>query len=523
MQLSKYNAATPARILVVEDDPLDAELVLDELRGSGLAFESRRVDDEVGFRDALEAFRPDVIVSDLSMPGFSGERALDLLIASSPNVPFIYFSGTIGEESAIAALQRGATDYVLKNNPVRLSSAVNRALREAGERAARDHAEAGLVRAQRFESLGLLAGGISHDLRNILQPLLITADTIGDHDDPQVRKFASLVGECAHRGLEMVASMLNFARGARMHSEQIRIGQMFGAIKLLLHPTVPSRIDLIINKPQPDISIAGNQTELQQTLLNLCLNAIQSIPSRGQLTLSASQETLDDAFFTPTENARSGNYLRIDVSDTGTGMSDDVLGRLFTPFFTTKEDGTGLGMVSCQRIVANHHGYLRVESEFGVGTTVSIHLPSDEIAHAQTEAIADIPFGNGEHILLVIERASQLSLVCDALSTHGYFPIGASDGAQAIEKLEKYGLPAMLVMDAELSFMSGVHTLSALLEQDYQGPVLLKARPEAPPEFDDYPPNLPLRVINLPMVVSELLRAVHDMLRDTKTHSPRES
>lgn len=508
------------RVLIVEDDPLDAELAIEELRRSGLNFQSQCVDDEAGFRAALTGFHPDIVVSDLSMPGFSGERALALLTEATPGTPFIYFSGTIGEEAAIDAMNRGASDYVLKNNPVRLAPSVNRALRDAAERRARDLAEAGLVRAQRFESLGLLAGGLSHDLRNILQPLLITADTISDHDDPQVRKFGSLVGDCAQRGLEMVASMLSFARGVRSQRERIKLGQMFAAIKLLLKPSVPTRIDLVINKPEPDISIDGNQTELQQTLLNLCLNAIQAIPDRGSLTLSASEETLDDEFFLATESARSGKYLRIDITDTGTGMSEEVLGNLFKPFFTTKDDGTGLGMLSCKRIVDNHHGYLRIDSEVDRGTTVSIHLPSEEVAHEHSEAIADIPFGNGEHILLVIERAGQLSLVCDALSLHGYFPIGASDGAEAIQKLDEYGLPAMLVMDAELKLMSGVRTLSALLERNYQGPVLLKARPDAPPDFDDYPPSLPLRVIHLPLVVSELLRAVHDMLREAKEAPP---
>lgn len=516
------SAANPPkiRVLIVEDDPLDADLVVEELRGSGLQFESQCVDDEVGFRCALDQFLPDIVVSDLSMPGFSGERALDHLIATRPGTPFIYFSGTIGEEAAIAAMNRGASDYVLKNNPVRLAPSVNRALRDAADRRARDIAEAGLMRAQRFESLGLLAGGLSHDLRNILQPLLITADTISDHDDPQVRKFGSLVGDCAQRGLEMVASMLSFASGTRNQRERIKIGQMFGAIKLLLKPTVPSRIDLVINKPESDITIDGNQTELQQTLLNLCLNAIQAIPGPGRLTLSATEEALADGFFLATESARSGNYLRIDVTDNGMGMSEEVLENLFKPFFTTKDDGTGLGLVSCQRIVDNHQGYLRIDSEVGRGTTVSIHLPSEEVARTHTEAIADIPYGNGEHILLVIERAGQLSLVCDSLSLHGYFPIGASDGAQAIQKLDEYGLPAMLVMDAELNLMSGVRTLSALLERDYCGPVLLKARPEVPVDFDDYPPNLPLRVIKLPLVVSELLRAAHDMLREAKESPP---
>ncbi|MEO7917148.1 MAG: response regulator, partial [Dokdonella sp.] len=354
-------SSTPIRVLIAEDDPLDAELVVDELTQAGLRFESRRVDDEAEFNAALKEFGPDVVVSDLSMPGFSGERALDLLTATRPEVPFIYFSGTIGEEAAIAALQRGAADYVLKNNPVRLASSVSRALRDAADRRSREEAEAGLVRAQRFESMGMLAGGLSHDLRNILQPLLITADTIGDHPDPQVRKFAELVEDCAQRGLEMVASMLSFARGTRNQSERIRVGHMLDALAMLLKPSVPSRIEVKIKKPDPDVTIAGNQTELQQTLLNLCLNAIQAIPERGKLSVIAEPGRLEDDFFQTGEVPREGNYLRIDVRDSGSGMSADVLENLFRPFFTTKEDGTGLGLVSCKRIAENHLGYLRVD------------------------------------------------------------------------------------------------------------------------------------------------------------------
>lgn len=205
----------PVRILLVEDDPLDAELILDELRADALAFEARVVDDEGGFDAALDAFAPDLVISDLSLPGFSGYRALERLRARSSVTPFVFVSGTIGEEAAIDALQRGATDYVLKGRLVRLASVVRRALRDANESLARERVEHELLRAQRFESLALLAGGLSHDLRNILQPLLLTADAIAGYDDIELRKHGQLVGDCARRGLEMVASMLSFARGAR--------------------------------------------------------------------------------------------------------------------------------------------------------------------------------------------------------------------------------------------------------------------------------------------------------------------
>src|SRR5690606_2571762 len=124
--------------------------------------------------------------------------------------------------------------------------------------------------------------------------------------------------------------------------DQVRIGHMFDALRLLLQPTVPSRIELLIDKPEPDITLPGNQTELQQTLLNLCLNAVQAMPAKGQLRVDAELVDLAEDFFINEEVVREGSYLRIRVSDNGTGMPQEVLDNLFQPFFTTKTDGTGL-------------------------------------------------------------------------------------------------------------------------------------------------------------------------------------
>ena len=128
---SQQRALPRIRVLQVEDSPLDAELVLTELQADGIDYEVRLVDDEPAFVETLKAFKPHIVLSDLSMPGFSGQRALELLRDHSADIPFIYVSATLGEEAAIAALREGATDYILKQNPARLASAVRRALHEA--------------------------------------------------------------------------------------------------------------------------------------------------------------------------------------------------------------------------------------------------------------------------------------------------------------------------------------------------------------------------------------------------------
>ncbi|MEO8010419.1 MAG: response regulator, partial [Dokdonella sp.] len=355
------------RVLVVEDDALDAELVASELESDGLSFESRVVDDEGGYREALATFKPHIVISDVSMPGFSGYRALEILREKSPSTPFLFVSGTIGEETAIEALKRGATDYVLKGRLARLSSAVRRALRESEESQARERAETELIRAQRFESLALLAGGLSHDLRNILQPLLLTSEMIAEYDDSELRKHGALVGDCARRGLEMVASMLSFARGARVTVEQVKLATLFDSLQLLLRGSVPRNVTLQFDTPADDIVLEGNHTELQQCLLNLCLNALQAMPEGGTLTMAAEPTHVESSFLQDSDGAEPGAYLKLCIADTGVGMADDVQANLFRPFFTTKIEGTGLGLISCKRIVTNHAGFLRVKSASGTG------------------------------------------------------------------------------------------------------------------------------------------------------------
>src|SRR5690606_10650169 len=204
------------------------------------------------------------------------------------------------------------------------------------------------------ESLALLAGGLSHDLRNILQPLLMVAPMITERsDDPKLHKVAELVSDCAKRGLDMVSSMLSFARGSGSDGSEVSIGQLLQSLELLLQGTIPGSIRLRIEQPDPKVVVSGTETEFQQCLLNLCLNGIQAMPDGGDLTLSAAMVELSSEDLENEESALPGEYVHVRVTDTGMGMPDDVRQRLFTPFFTTKSTGTGLGLLSCKRIVVN--------------------------------------------------------------------------------------------------------------------------------------------------------------------------
>lgn len=513
MSSKEFQPASPVRILQVEDSELDAELVLSELDNDGLPYDVRLVDDEQSFLRMLVDFKPDIVLSDLSMPGFSGRRALELLRQDDEQLPFIFVSATLGEEAAVQALRNGATDYILKQNPVRLASAVRRALSEAEIRRASRRAEAELVRAQRFESLAMLAGGLSHDLRNLLQPLMLAGDSLQDYrDDPRLERLGHVVRDCGRRGLEMVQSMLSFARGAR-RAEEVRLGALFSAFDLLMQGSVPGSVAMELRVEDAELTFAGNHTELQQCLLNLCLNAIHAMPEGGTLLIEARSVALAAGFFLPAEDAKPGRYLRISVADTGVGMEGEVLERLFEPFFTTKDGGTGLGLLSCMRIVASYHGVLRVESEIGQGSRFDLFFPLDNVeADAGEPEPRDSLEGAAEPVLVVVEEAAQLSLLTDMLDAYGYQTHASQSGMAALQWIEACGLPDVVVLDADMNLFTGVRTLAALTERGYTGAVILLAHVDSPPDRAELPPFEHLYVVDKPVDTRVLLRTLHRAL-----------
>ncbi len=511
----KQNRILPKiRVLQVEDSLLDAELVLAELEADGIEHEVHLVDDEQAFVAALNEFEPDIVLSDLSMPGFSGQRALELLREHSEELPFIFISATLGEDAAIEALRNGATDYILKQNPARLASAVRRALLEAEAQRARRRAESELIRAQRFESLAMLAGGLSHDLRNLLQPLLLAGDSLQDYEhDPRLARLGMLVRDCGRRGLEMVQSMLSFARGAR-RAQQVRLGGLFDALGLLLQGSVPRNISMEFGIDDPELSFEGNHTELQQCLLNLCLNAIQAMPDGGRLRIESRSASLAADFFRAGEAPLPGEYLQLSVSDTGQGMAPDVLEHLFEPFFTTKQNGTGLGLISCQRIVTSHGGVLRVESVPGQGTSFHLYIPLIAV-EAEAEADDRALQGEAERILVVVEEAGQLTLLVDALDAYGYQAHASQSGTAALQWIEAHGVPDLVVMDADMNLFTGVRTLAALIEHGYRRAVLLLTRPGATLELGDLPELEHLYQIEKPVSAAKLLRTLRRALTES--------
>ncbi|HEU4662662.1 MAG TPA: ATP-binding protein, partial [Dokdonella sp.] len=273
-------------------------------------------------------------------------------------------------------------------------------------------------------------------------------------------------------------------------------------------------VELVLDVPDRTLEVDGNATELQQCLLNLCLNGAQAMPNGGTLRVVARPAVLGDAFFDADETARPGRYLCIAISDDGIGMTPEVRSRLFKPFFTTKEKGTGLGLMSCRRIIENHGGVIRVDSAPGKGSTFSLYLPMPAAADGGDAMQALGARGRGERVLVVIERESKLVMLQDIIESSGYVVSAADNGTVAIQSIERDGLPDVVLMDGRMTLMTGVMTASHLLELDYRGPLILIAAPAERAAIEpDLPPLPRIRFIDRPVDPDQLLRVLAEEVR----------
>ena len=200
-------------------------------------------------------------------------------------------------------------------------------------------------------------------------------------------------------------------------------------------------------------------------------------------------------------------------------MDEEVQRRLFTPFFTTKQDGTGLGLMSCKRIVTNHRGAMRLVSAPGQGTRFELFLPIQ--AAATADLLGAEPGFENARVLVINEEAGSLSLLGDGLALKGYRPALAQGGAAALRDIEQQGLPDLVILDADMRLLSGVRTLVELREHGYAGPILLLVDDHHAPAREELPQDMRVDFVRKPVALPELLDAVHRLLLDAKAGARR--
>ncbi len=302
--------------------------------------------------------------------------------------------------------------------------------------------EAQFLRAQRLESLGMLAAGIAHDLNNVLAPVLMGAPLLRSRMLSQADlQILESIENSAARGAALVRQILSFAHGAGGGGKAlIQVKHLIRDISDLMKQTFPKSIrldEMVVNNLWP---LQGNPTQLHQVVLNLCVNARDAMPNGGVLRLRAENRRIEADEARALADGRPGNFVVVEVADTGTGIPADVLPRIWDPFFTTKGEGkgTGLGLSTVRGIVASHNGFVTLDTDAGKGTTFRVFLPSvDQTNQAQKGASGSThPFlarGQGELVLLVDDEQTIRDLGVMILGRFGYRVLTAGNDREAMD------------------------------------------------------------------------------------------
>jgi PAS domain S-box-containing protein len=330
--------------------------------------------------------------------------------------------------------------------------------------------EAQFMRAQRMESIGTLAGGIAHDLNNILAPIMMAIDILkGMVDQPQSREILETIGTSARRGADIVRQVLSFARGLDGERTAVKPKQLLSDLEIIIKDTLPKDIQLRFLIPDDSWAIWGDPTQVHQILLNLCVNARDAMPEGGFLTVGVENCLLGDDYGATNIQAKPGRYVKITVTDTGTGIPPALLEKIFEPFFTTKEinKGTGLGLSTVMAIVKSHEGVINVYSEPGQGTAFKVYLPAAASSpQGRREKVEEVslPRGNGETILLIDDESSILTITGQTLQAFGYRVLTSTDGAEAIGIYAQHRQEiAVVLTDMAMPVMDGPATIRALM------------------------------------------------------------
>jgi len=469
---------TPLRVLIVEDSDTDAELMLRALRKGGFAPQHERVETAAALRDALGRHPWDVVLSDYSLPAFDALAALALLQQRGDDVPFIVVSGNMGEDTAVGAMQAGATDYVMKDRLQRLAPAIERAIAAAAVRRERGELGTQLQQSQKMEAVGRLAGGVAHDFNNMLTAILGSVELLlGDTGAAaRGREELEIIREAATRAQDLIRQLLAFSSRQVLRPAVLDLNHLVGNVSKMLRRVIGEDVHLSTTLATDLGTVRADPGQLEQVLVNLAVNARDAMPGGGKLTIATSDIEYDLDHPPPSSRHHLtlppplGRYVVLEVTDTGIGMSPEIRAHLFEPFFTTKPrgKGTGLGLATVYGIVRQSGGHITVESAPERGATFRIYLPR---VHSPPDALPGpgvirAPVTGTETVLLTEDDPLVRLLARTVLERAGYAVLTAAGGKEALILADDHRGPIhLLLTDVVMPEMSGRELMHHLAER----------------------------------------------------------
>ena len=518
--------AIPLRALIIEDSQNDCDLLLSMLSHGGYDVAHKRVCNAGALGSLLEHGQWDIIISDYSMPGFKGTDALAMVREKGLDVPFVFLSGTIGEEIAVNAMRAGAQDYVIKDKAARLLPAIQRELRDAEIRRESRQIEQRMRQLEKFEALGKLAGGVSHDFNNVIGAIMGWAELGVDRvpsDSPEAKLFRNIRGQ-ATRAAGLTRQLLAYARRQVLEPKNIDLNHMVNETATLLQRAIGEHIEVkIVLAPSLQITRA-DPSQIEQVIMNLCFNARDAMPNGGHLLIETCNLEVDSHYCERRTDAQPGRYVQLSVSDTGTGMDPATIERIFEPFFTTKEigKGTGLGLATVLGIVKQHGGFVDVYSELGKGTAFRVCLPAREGVAEPPHHADDAPVRGGtETILIAEDHEGMREMARQILESLGYHLLLARDGEEAVSQFAKHrDKISLILLDVIMPRLNGIDAFEQICKSKVGVPVIFTSG------YSDHGPVLEslttrgASVLQKPYGAKVLARRVRELLDEAKVLEP---
>lgn len=578
------------KILFVEDMPEDVIIAEETLKRESVIFISENVFSLDELKNRLEEFKPDIVISDYNLPGFTALDVLKICKNFNSDLPFIVFTGSINEEIAVQCLKSGADDYILKRHIKRLPFAIKENIKKkkletelkkereilntilthspigivlldkdekiiyANEAYAKifnlnkeeikghlciDFVEKSydrqgkevksdecpikkayqqkksitneeyyikridgkeitinvsvvpvldergnilssvviynditeykkvfnqLIQSQKLEAIGRLVGCVAHDFNNMLNAILGFADLSLKliNRETKIYRYIENIYNSGNRAKELISQLLSFSRKTTQKLEIINLNDLIREIKNMIEKIIGEDIEIIYSYDENLYNIMADKTQMTQVIMNLLTNAKEAMPEGGKIYITTKNIKLTEPYY----DIKAGDFVLLSITDTGIGMSKEIMEHIFEPFFTTKEKGTGLGLATVYGIVKQNNGYIHVYSEVGKGTTFKIYLPSIEKPSAKIEEAeeSETPGGN-ETILLVEDNDEVRSFIKNALEFKGYGVIDFANPLEALQFFKNNAIKVdLLISDIVMPNMSGISLFRKLKE-----------------------------------------------------------
>jgi PAS domain S-box-containing protein len=383
--------------------------------------------------------------------------------------------------------------------------------------------EAQLLQASKMEAVGTLTGGIAHDFNNIIQAIMGYNQIMisGRTGNETEISYLKSIGELIQRSRELVGQLMLFGKKVEPLSKIVNINEEISSMHNLLTKSIPKMIDVQTNLQEDIFPLIADSTQIGQIIMNLVINARDAIGDSGKILISTNNIIFQEDTSIAGLNVRSGSYIELTVSDTGSGIEKELMQHIFEPFFTTKEagKGTGLGLTVVHGIVKNHNGFIYCESTPDKGTTFRILLPattSGKLQQEVQEKTVKIPRGK-ENLLVVDDEKNILETVKETLSSYGYKVTTAGSTEQALEVYTAQKDKIKLVLlDLNMPGKGGKKCLIDLLAIDERAKVLMTSGYSTSQQIEDLTKAGAAGFINKPYRPEDLLLNVRKIL-DTST------